>query len=56
MINRHFPHRESAGVSLGMIIVVAGLATMIFGSTWIGLIATLVGLVSVAGFVRSQAA
>jgi hypothetical protein len=56
MVNRHFPRRVSAGVSLGMIIAVAGLATMIFGNIWIGLIATLVGLVTFVGFAWSQAA
>jgi nicotinamide riboside transporter PnuC len=39
-------HRN-AGFFLGVIVVIAGLATIVFGNLWIGLIATLVGIVAV---------
>jgi hypothetical protein len=43
------------GLTLTLILVVAGLATMVFGNVWIGLIATLVGLVAMAGVARHDA-
>jgi hypothetical protein len=43
------------GLILALILVVAGLATMVFGSVWIGLTATLVGLVALAGVARYHA-
>jgi hypothetical protein len=48
-------HRGIAGISVGMAIVFAGLATMIFGNVAIGLAATVVGLVTFAGFALSKA-
>jgi hypothetical protein len=42
------------GVSLGGVIVVAGVAVMIFGSFWIGLIITIVGLVAFGGFAKGK--
>jgi hypothetical protein len=43
------------GLTLALILVVAGLATMVFGSVWIGLTATIVGLVALAGVARHHA-
>ena len=40
------------GLTLALILVIAGLATMVFGSVWIGLTATMVGLVALAGVAR----
>jgi hypothetical protein len=42
------------GISLGGIIVIAGILVMIFGSFWIGLIIVLVGLVAFGGFARGR--
>jgi fatty acid desaturase len=45
---------SSAGISLGGIIVVAGIVVMIFWSFWIGLIVTLIGLIAFGGFARGK--
>jgi hypothetical protein len=42
------------GISLGGIIVIVGIVTMIFWSFWIGLIATLIGLIAFGGFARGK--
>ncbi len=42
------------GISVGGIIVIIGIAIMIFGSFWLGLIVTLVGLVAFGGFARGR--
>jgi hypothetical protein len=44
----------TAGISIGGIIVVVGILTMIFGSFWIGLAATLIGLIAFGGFARGK--
>jgi hypothetical protein len=51
----HKNQRGVAGISLGMAILVAGLATMMFGSLAIGLAATATGLGTVALFTLAQA-
>jgi hypothetical protein len=48
------PKRELGGVSLGGVIVVAGVAVMIFGSFWVGLIITIIGLVAFGGFAKGK--
>lgn len=46
--------RKSGGIGLGGIIVAAGVLIMIFGSFWIGLIITLVGLAAFGGFAKGK--
>ena len=46
--------RKSRGIGLGGVIVVAGVAVMIFGSFWIGLIIAVVGLVAFGGFAKGK--
>jgi hypothetical protein len=46
--------RGIAGMSIGGIIVIAGILTMIFGNFWIGLIVALLGLVAFGGFARGK--
>ncbi len=50
------PERRSGigGISVGGIIVLAGILTMIFWSVVLGLIITLVGLVAFGGFARGR--
>ena len=50
------PERRSgiAGISVGGIIVIAGILMMLFWSLWIGLIVVLIGLVAFGGFVRGR--
>jgi ABC-type uncharacterized transport system permease subunit len=50
------PERRSgiAGISVGGLIVIAGILVMIFWSLWIGLIIALVGLIAFGGFVRGK--
>ncbi len=45
-------HGQDVGIWIGGAVVIVGIATMIFGSLWIGLVATLAGL---GGFARRQA-
>ena len=42
------------GISLGGIIVIAGILVLIFGSFWIGLIIILIGLIAFGGFARGK--
>jgi hypothetical protein len=50
------PERRSgiAGISVGGLIVIAGILLMIFWSLWIGLIVVLVGLIAFGGFARGR--
>lgn len=50
------PERRSGigGISIGGIIVLLGILTMIFWSIVLGLIITLVGLVAFGGFARGR--
>jgi hypothetical protein len=43
-----------AGISVGGLIVTAGILLMIFWSLWIGLIVVLVGLIAFGGFARGR--
>jgi hypothetical protein len=43
-----------AGISLGGLIVVAGILIAIFWSVWIGIIVALVGLLAFGGFARGR--
>ncbi len=43
-----------AGISLGGLIVVAGILIAIFWSLWIGVIVALVGLLAFGGFARGR--
>jgi tetrahydromethanopterin S-methyltransferase subunit B len=43
-----------AGLSIGGIIVIAGILAMIFWSVWIGVIITLIGLIAFGGFARGK--
>jgi hypothetical protein len=42
------------GISLGGIIVIAGILAMIFWSFWIGLIIAVIGLVVFGGFAKGR--
>jgi hypothetical protein len=42
------------GISLGGILVIAGIVVMIVWSFWIGLIILLVGLIAFGGFARGK--
>jgi hypothetical protein len=42
------------GITLGGIIVIAGIVVMLLWSFWIGLIIALVGLIAFGGFVRGR--
>ena len=46
--------RGIAGISVGGLIVIAGILVMIFWSLWIGLIIALVGLIAFGGFARDK--
>ncbi|MGH9229834.1 MAG: hypothetical protein ACRD07_14115 [Acidimicrobiales bacterium] len=50
------PERRSGigGISVGGIIVIAGILAMIFLSWWVGLIIVLVGLIAFGGFARGK--
>jgi hypothetical protein len=43
-----------AGISLGGLIVVAGLLIAIFSNLWVGLVVVLVGLLAFGGFARGR--
>ena len=42
------------GISVGGIIVIAGIVLMVIWSFWLGLIVALVGLVAFGGFARGR--
>jgi tetrahydromethanopterin S-methyltransferase subunit B len=46
--------RGSAGISVGGIIVIAGILAIIFWSFWIGLVIVLIGLLAFGGFARGK--
>jgi hypothetical protein len=48
------PRSGIAGISVGGLIVIAGILLMIFWSLWIGLIVVLVGLIAFGGFARGK--
>ena len=50
------PDRRSgiAGISVGGIIVIAGILMMLFWSLWVGVIIALVGLIAFGGFARGK--
>ncbi len=43
-----------AGISLGGLVVVAGILVAIFWSLWIGIIVALIGLLAFGGFARGR--
>ena len=45
---------QMAGISLGGLIVIAGILIAIFWSLWIGIIVALVGLLAFDGFARGR--
>jgi hypothetical protein len=45
---------QMAGISLGGLIVIAGILIAIFWSLWIGIIVALVGLLAFGGFARGR--
>ena len=45
---------EMAGISLGGLIVIAGILIAIFWSLWIGIIVALIGLLAFGGFARGR--
>jgi hypothetical protein len=49
-------HAQNVGIWIGGAVVIVGSATMIFGSLWIGLATTLVGLIALGGFARGRLA
>jgi hypothetical protein len=50
------PERRSgiAGISVGGMIVIAGILILLFWSLWIGVIVVLLGLIGFGGFVRGR--
>ena len=48
------PDRRRGGMSVGGILVIAGVLILIFWSFWVGLIVALIGLVAFGGFVRGK--
>jgi hypothetical protein len=46
--------RRYGGISLGGIIVIAGIVLIFVWSFWIGLIVALIGLIAFGGFVRGK--
>jgi predicted lipid-binding transport protein (Tim44 family) len=48
------PERRRGGMSLGGILVIAGVLILVFWSFWLGLIVALIGLVAFGGFVRGK--
>jgi hypothetical protein len=46
--------RRLGGISVGGILVIAGLLIMFIWSFWIGLVVALIGLVAFGGFVRGK--
>ena len=42
------------GITLGGIVVIAGILIMLFASFWIGLLLVLIGLVAFGGFARGR--
>ena len=48
------PDRRRRGISVGGILVIAGILILIFWSFWLGLIVALIGLVAFGGFVRGK--
>jgi hypothetical protein len=46
--------RKTAGISVGGIIVIAGIFAIILWSFWIGLVIVLIGLIAFGGFVRGK--
>ena len=43
-----------AGISLGGLIVIAGILIAIFWSLWVGIIVALIGLLAFGGFARGR--
>ena len=48
------PNRRIGGISMGGILVIAGILIIVFWSVWLGLIVALIGLVAFGGFVRGK--
>jgi hypothetical protein len=46
--------RRVGGISLGGILVIAGILILIFWSFWIGIIVGLVGLIAFGGFAKGR--
>jgi hypothetical protein len=46
--------RKTAGISIGGIIVIAGILAIMFWSFWIGLVIVLIGLIAFGGFARGK--
>jgi tetrahydromethanopterin S-methyltransferase subunit B len=47
-------HRKTAGISVGGIIVIAGILAILFWSFWIGLVIVLIGLIAFGGFAKGK--
>jgi len=45
---------KTAGISVGGIIVIAGILAIIFWSFWIGLVIVLIGLLAFGGFAKGK--
>ena len=48
------PERRYGGLTLGGILVIAGIVVVVIWSFWIGLAIALIGLVAFGGFVRGK--
>ncbi len=48
------PERRYGGLTLGGILVIAGIIVVVIWSFWIGLVIALIGLVAFGGFVRGK--
>ena len=48
------PERRYGGLTLGGILVIAGIVVVVIWSFWIGLVIALIALVAFGGFVRGK--
>ena len=48
------PERRVGGISVGGIIVIAGILVLLFWSLWLGIVLILIGLIAFGGFVRGR--
>jgi hypothetical protein len=42
------------GISLGGVLVIAGIVIAIFGPLWLGIVVVLIGLIAFGGFARGR--
>ncbi len=54
MATRERRYGPGAGITLGGIVVIAGILIMLFWNFWVGLIAIIIGLLAFGGFARGR--